>query len=94
MTSSERRRLRTLAPPDDGNPVPVALRRYVEADWLEDGPDEWVERSLRAHRRWSDARRAWATLNGYDLHARYGEKPGRDWWAFAALCKGEGSGPP
>lgn len=82
--TSERRRLRAGGdrPTDDGT-VPRALRRFRREDWPEAGD------TFTRHKRWREARRAWATAHGFDLHAPYGTHPDRDWQAFLALCERE-----
>lgn len=82
---SERRRLRAGRNPDEAA-VPARLRRFRLADWIEAGEPE---AGLSARLRFNQARRSWARAHGYDLSARYGTAPGRDWWAFLALCKNQ-----
>lgn len=92
--SGERRRARAAGQPEspEGS-VPLHLRRYSSAAWVEDGDeesvseDDAVEAMLDGHRRWREARRAWARAHGYDPEAKYGEARGRDWWAFLRACE-------
>jgi hypothetical protein len=69
--------------------VPTHLRRFVLREWVDEvspAPD-WTEMAVRAHRLWSEARMEWARARGYDVDARYGAKPGRDWAAFLEACE-------
>lgn len=67
---------------DDGR-VPRHLRRFSVDDW----PN--AVGTFAAHRRWRGARRSWAAANGFHVSAVHGTRPGRDWWAFLALCDEE-----
>jgi hypothetical protein len=73
-------------PGHDGSVVPARLRRYDSAFWGREGDEEPM---LDAHRRWREARVQWAREHGYDLEAKAGEAPDRDWWAFLAACQPE-----
>ena len=72
------------AAPGDSEVPPMKLCRFAALDWYVPGDEKPL---IRAIRRWEDARRAWATAHGFDLTAKYGERPGQDWWAFVKLCE-------
>ncbi len=82
---SERRRARAAGRrPGELDEVPAVLCRFSIEEW---GSPEDTDPMMDPHRRWRRAREEWAQAHGYDLDARYGEAPGRDWWAFVAACQ-------
>jgi hypothetical protein len=86
--TSKRRRLRAGRDADDGDGVvPAWARRFRRDEW----PDHAT--TFDAHKAWRAARMEWAAAHGFDPHAKYGQSPGRDWWAFLELCKSYESGP-
>jgi len=68
-------------PEDEPGTVPRALRKFRVGDW------PYASSTFAAHKMWREARHAWCAANGFDVTAPYGAKPGRDWWAFLALCE-------
>lgn len=86
---SERRRLRAGRPAvDESGKVPSRLRRFEQAEWIEDGPGDWVARAAAAHVAYGKARGQWMSANGYDPKATYGSGvPG--WWEFERRCRDE-----
>jgi hypothetical protein len=79
--------------------VPVRLRRFVLAEWIEESrvpagsnrdelERDWVARAAAAHGAHTAACLEWMAVNGYDPHAKYGSgTPG--WWDFRQRCEDE-----
>lgn len=68
---SDRRRARAEQPTGGPLVVPERLQRFVAAEWATEDDDrpgeEWAARGARLHRRYSDARKAWADERGLTL---------------------------
>lgn len=75
-------RLRNPEPSPSGS-VPLSLARFVVGEWLTDEDRElgFPECAVVAHRRFDDAREAWAAEHGYS------PRSAESWQAFLRLCR-------